>query len=82
MRTTIKPFAQWTLFLSLMTVGMFAFLVMGGEENPESPMSLTCFVMAKTIALAVFVLVFFACKYLYRKGVFPEWVDRCANEED
>jgi len=82
MKTTIKPFAQWTLFLSLMTVGMISFLVMAGEESPENPMSLTRFVLTKTIALAVFALVFFACKYFYRKGMFPEWVDRCANEED
>lgn len=82
MKATIKPFTKWGLFLSLMTVGMISFMVMAGDESPECPMSLTRFLLMKGIALLTFIGVYFACKYFHAKGMFPEWIDRCASEED
>lgn len=82
MKSTLKSIIQWSLFLSLMTVGVISFMVMAGDEDTAVPMSLTRFLLTKTIALFVFEIVFIACKYFHRRGMFPEWIYSFANEED
>ncbi len=82
MKATFKPIIQWSLFLSLMTVGFVSFLVMAGDEDPNESMSLTCFFLKKTIAMAVFAGVFFACKYCYSKRLFPDYINRIGTGED
>lgn len=80
MKATFKPIIQWSLFLSLMTVGFVSFLIMAGDEYPNESMS--CFFLKKTIAIAVFTGVFFACKYCYSKRLFPDYINRIGTEED
>lgn len=78
MKATFKPIIQWSLFLSLMTVGFVSFLIMAEDPNE----SMSCFFLKKTIAIAVFAGVFFGCKYCYSKRLFPDYINRIETEED
>lgn len=74
---------QWTLFLSLLGVGMIAFMVFVGEEAPDSRLTIGEFFFLKAGAFGILYMLYHAGKYLYNNGMLPKYVmDELSKEED
>ena len=82
MKTRPKTFVQWLMFLSLTTIGLFSFLVMAGDENPQQPLTISEWLLVKFSAAIVFISVYLACRFCYNNGLFPEYIDRVASKEE
>lgn len=71
----MKRIAQWSIYLTLGTVGFAAFLILCGEDTPGQPMSDKVFLGSKLAAGAVLYLCVLAGKYFNRRGLLPEFKD-------
>jgi len=72
-----KKVLSWLLLSALFGIGMIAFMVLAGDEDPTNPMPLGKWFLIKGIALIVIALLSFFGRYCDRKGWLPE-----ISEED
>lgn len=71
MKATKRSVIQWALLCLLYLLGMAAFIVVVGEENPEMPIPFARFLLIKASASAVLVACVLAGKFLNRRGWLP-----------
>lgn len=73
---TPNKYIQWIILIVLYGIGIIAFIVIMGDENPEYPISAINLIIMKIVA--IFAL--FACvntgKYLYRIGILRKKEDK------
>ncbi len=72
MKITATSIGQWAVFIVLCTWGMFAFILLAGEDNPEMPVSLAYFLLIKLIAFINLVACYQLGKWLNKKGWLPD----------
>lgn len=58
-------------------IGMIAFMVLAGDEDPMNPLQLSELVLIKGLAAASIAALYFIARYCDRKGWLPE-----ISEED
>ncbi len=68
----LKQVGQWSLLTLLTTWGMFAFLFLAGEDNPDMPMALSLFLLIKVIAFINLVVCYQVGKYFNKRGWLPD----------
>ena len=74
--------AQRAIVLVLCVIGFFAFLLLAGDENPDSPMSIADWFAIKIAAGAALYACVLTGKYLYRLGILPIMDEDLEDEED
>ena len=77
---TLKQVGQWSLLIVLAIWGMFAFIILVGEDNPEMPMSLTQFILLKAGALVNISAVGIIAKRCNKRGWLPD-LEKLLTEE-
>lgn len=81
MNGMVKKCLQWT-YLSVICLIVFgAFIMLAGEENPYEPIPLGEWLLIKTTAMAVFVMVALIGRWLYRLGLLPEFLHKMLEGE-
>ena len=65
----------------LFGIGFFAFLLLAGDENPDSPMPMADWFAIKIAAGAALYACVLVGKHLYRLGILPIMDDDLENEE-
>lgn len=65
-------FKQWAILSAVCFVGLFAFMMLAGDENPEQPLSLTYFIIIKVAALTVLIICYRVLRWCNRKGLLPD----------
>lgn len=65
-------FKQWAILSAVCLVGIFALMILVGDEDPEHPQSLTYFVIVKAVALAVLIICYRVLRWCNRKGLLPD----------
>lgn len=68
----MKKIIKWTLLTVLSVWGTMSFLLLGGEKNPESPLSTGEFFLIKCLALLSLILCYQIGKVLNKAGYLPE----------
>lgn len=82
MKRNGKEFARWSLLAMLIGAGMFAFLILVGEETPDNPMNIGEFFVLKFGALVTIYGVVLLCKHLCKRGLLPQsFIDEITKEE-
>lgn len=81
MNTTVKKCVQWTALSTVCIVGLFAFMLLAGEENPRCPIPLGEWMIIKLSALVVIALCVCIGKLLYRFGCLPKFLDKLVKED-
>lgn len=69
---TLKQVGQWSLLTVLALWGIFAFIFLAGEDNPDMPMSLLAFIVIKVVALINLVACYQVGKVFNKKGWLPD----------
>lgn len=82
MNTTAKKCAQWALFLALCFIGLIAFIVLAGDDNPANPLPLSRWLLMKVVAGVVLYACYLLGRTLHRFGFLPEYLDKTLSEED
>lgn len=67
-----KKIIQWGLMTVLGVWGMVSFMVLAGEEAPDTCMSLGDFILIKALAVTSLAGCILCGKWLYKKGLLPE----------
>lgn len=75
-------FVQWAILSVLFGIGLFAFLILAGDDNPEHPMSMVDWFAIKLAAGAALYACVLAGKYLYRLGLLPVMDEDFEKEEE
>ncbi|MCF0184275.1 MAG: hypothetical protein HUK01_08070 [Bacteroidaceae bacterium] len=73
---------RWALLTALLAVGILAIYFLAGEDNPQQPVSLGCFMVIKVTALAALLGCVKAGKYLNGKGLLPALDEDDEERED
>lgn len=81
MNTTVKKCVQWTALSTVCIVGLFAFMLLAGDENPRTPIPLGEWLVIKFSALMVIALCVWVGKWLHRTGYLPEYLDKLVEED-
>lgn len=81
MKASIKKFAQWALFSALCFIGIIAFMILAGDEDPMNPMPFGRWLLIKTLAMVVIAVCVCCGKWLYKKRYLPEYIDTITEEE-
>ncbi len=81
MNESIKKFAQWALFSALCFIGIIAFMILAGDEDPMNPMPFGRWLLIKALAMVVIAICIWGGKRLYKKGYLPEYIDTITEEE-
>ena len=72
-----KKVLRWLLFTAICGIGMIAFMVLAGDEDPMNPLQLSEWFLIKGLAAASIAALYFIARYCDRKGWLPE-----ISEED
>ncbi|MBR1786677.1 MAG: hypothetical protein IJ756_05900 [Paludibacteraceae bacterium] len=72
MKISTKSIGQWSLLTLLSTWGMFAFIFLAGEDNPDMPISFLLFLVIKVVALINLVACYQVGKYFNKRGWLPD----------
>lgn len=78
----MKRVFQWSLATALCLWAVFSFLVLAGEEAPDSPYTFGEFFMLKTAALINLVGCYYIGKWLHKKGLLPRELDEITKDEE
>lgn len=70
------------MFLAVMCVGTVAGMMIVGEEDPDSPMTMGEFFLLKAAAFIAIYLCYRLGKYLYENGMFPKYIIDELNKEE
>lgn len=81
MNTTVKKCVQWTALSTVCIVGLFAFMLLAGDEDPMNPMPFGRWLLIKALAMVVIAICIWGGKRLYKKGYLPEYIDTVTEEE-
>ncbi|WP_346701235.1 hypothetical protein [uncultured Alistipes sp.] len=82
-RSTIAELARWAVLATLVGVGMFAFLLLIGEETPDNPMTLGQFFILKFGALATLYGLVQLGKHLCKHGLLPQsFIEEMTKEDE
>ena len=73
---------QWTMFLAVMCVGTVAGMMIVGEEDPDSPMTMGEFFLLKAAAFIAIYLCYRLFKHLYENGILPKYIIDELNKEE
>lgn len=72
-----KKVLSWMLLSAIGGIGMIAFMVLAGDEDPMNPLQLSELFFIKGLAAASIAALYFIARYCDRKGWLPE-----ISEED
>lgn len=72
-----KKVLSWMLLSAIGGIGMIAFMVLAGDEDPMNPLQLSELFLIKGLAAASIAALYFIARYCDRKGWLPE-----ISEED
>lgn len=72
-----KKVLSWLLVSAIGGIGMIAFMVLAGDEDPMNPLQLSEWFLIKGLAAASIASLYFIARYCDRKGWLPE-----ISEED
>ena len=81
MNTIVKKCAKWVALLTICMIGLIAFMMLAGDENPRCPISLREWVAIKLAALVVIALCVYIGKLLYWLGCLPKFLDKLVEED-
>lgn len=76
-----KQAAKWLLFSVLTCVGIFGFILLIGEENPEAPISAVRFLLLKVLGFACMAISFIAGIIARERGYLPN-IDKYFKEDN
>lgn len=63
---------QWLVSTPILIVGFLAFIVLAGDETPNTTVSLQQFILVKAAAFLVIYACYHIGRKLYKAGYFPE----------
>lgn len=70
------------MFLAVMCVGTVAGMMIVGEEDPDSPMTMGEFFLLKAAAFIAIYLCYRLFKHLYENGMLPKYIIDELNKEE
>lgn len=70
------------MFLAVMCVGTVAGMMIVGEEDPDSPMTMGEFFLLKAAAFLAIYLCYHLFKRLYKNGMLPKYIIDELNKEE
>lgn len=73
---------KYILFFTLMMIGLFAFCILAGEEDPNNPMPFKVWLIYKLGSMAVLALLYFIGRILHRAGLLPAEFDEELKEDE
>lgn len=82
MKKIIKGCLQWVIICTILLIGVIAFMVVMGDEDPEAPMSLLNFFLIKSAGCIVIYVCYLIVKNLYKRGFLPTYFYDLMLEED
>jgi len=68
MNKIIKKYIRTTALPTLFLIGLLAFCVLAGDENPNAPLPLGKWLFIKLTSLVVLIACVLTGKHLYKKG--------------
>lgn len=68
MNKTLKKYIRTTALPTLFLIGLLAFCVLAGDENPNAPLPLGKWLFIKLTSLVVLIVCVLTGKHLYKKG--------------
>lgn len=82
-KLTSSELVKWVLLAVLAGLGMFAFLMLVGEETSENPLTIGEFFVLKFGALSTLYGLVQIGKHLCKHGMLPQsFIDEITKEED
>lgn len=79
----LSEFFKWVLLSVLVGFGMFAFLMLIGEETPDNPMTVGELFVIKFGSISTLYGLAQLGKYLFNHGMLPQsFIDEINEEED
>jgi len=78
----IKTYLQWIAAFILAAAGLCAFLLLAGEDTPNATTPVRHWLLLKSTAGALLYAVYRCGKWLYSRGLLPEYIDEIIKEED
>lgn len=79
---TVTTFFKYALLAAIIGVGMMAFIVLIGEESPDSPLTFGQFFLMKAGAMGILYALYRIGKLLLEKGLLPDSFIKYMNEID
>lgn len=76
-----RKFLQWAVLSALCFVGIVAFMVVAGDDDPNNPLPIGTWLLVKGVAMAVIALCVLTGKVLHRHGLLPDAIDKFNDEE-
>ena len=73
---------KYILFFTLMMIGLFAFCILAGEEDPNNPMPFKVWLIYKLGSMAVLGLCFLIERILHRAGLLPSDIEKELEEDE
>ena len=73
---------RWALLIAHIVIGLFAFLLLAGEDTPNATTPVRYWLLLKSTAGALLYAVYRCGKWLYSRGLLPEYIDEIIKEED
>ena len=67
-----KKVLSWLLVSAIGIIGMIAFMVLAGDEDPMNPLQLSEWFLIKGLAAASIAALYFIARYCDRKGWLPK----------
>lgn len=78
----MKRVIQWSLMTALCLWGFFSFLMLAGEEAPDSPYTFGQFMLIKSAAIVNLVGCCMSGKWLHKRGLLPSELDEAEKDEE
>lgn len=72
MKKRLNNNLRWLIVVVILCWGFGAFILLAGEEIPESPMGPKLFVILKIAAIASLIICAYLGKLLYNAGLLPD----------
>lgn len=71
---TLVTIAKHLIFVVLYVIGFYLFILIVGEETPDSQYTFFGFLAMKGAAFLGAYLLYLVCRLLYRKGMLPDYI--------